>query len=88
MAKFSDKRMGKEVGNAMVYAQPHTMKGKAVGIEPNPGKMPNRSKADTVNMSVGNISKAAGEEKIKTDGIKMRGTGAATKGTMARGPMA
>ena len=88
MAKFSDKRMGKEVGNAMVYAEPHTMKGKAVGVEPNPGKMPNRSKADTVNMSVGNISKAAGDEQVKTDGIKMRGTGAATKGLMSRGPMA
>ena len=88
MAKFSDKRMGKEVGNAMVYAKPHTMKGKAVGIEPNPGKMPNRSKADTVNMSVGNISKAAGDEQVKTDGIKMRGTGAAAKGLMSRGPMA
>jgi hypothetical protein len=88
MAKFSDKRMGKEVGNAMVYAKPHTMKGKAVGIEPNPGKMPNRSKADTVNMSIGAISKAAGDEQIKTDGIKMRGTGAATKGLMSRGPMA
>ena len=80
--------MGKEVGNAMVYAKPHTMKGKAVGIEPNPGKMPNRSKADTVNMSVGNISKAAGDEQVKTTGIKMRGTGAATKGLMSRGPMA
>ena len=88
MAKFSDKRMGKEVGNAMVYAKPHTMTGKAVDIEPNPGKMPNRSKADTVNMSVGNISKAAGDEQVKTDGIKMRGTGAATKGLMSRGPMA
>ena len=88
MAKFSDKRMGKEVGNAAVYAQPHTMSGKAVGIEPNPGKMPNRSKADTVNMSVGNISKAAGEEQVKTTSIKIRGTGAATKGLMARGPMA
>jgi hypothetical protein len=88
MAKFSDKRMGKEVGNAAVYAKPHTMSGKAVGIEPNPGKMPNRSKADTVNMSIGNISKSAGDEKIKTDGIKIRGTGAATKGLMARGPMA
>ena len=88
MAKFSDKRMGKEVGNAAVYAQPHTMKGKAVGIEPNPGKMPNRSKADTVNMSIGAISKAAGDEQVKTDGIKMRGTGAATKGLMSRGPMA
>ena len=88
MAKFSDKRMGKEVGNAAVYAKPHTMTGKAVGIEPNPGKMPNRSKADTVNMSVGNISKAAGDEQVKTSGIKVRGTGAATKGLMARGPMA
>ena len=88
MAKFSDKRMGKEVGNAAVYAKPHTMSGKAVGIEPNPGKMPNRSKADTVNMSIGNISKAAGDEQVKTTGIKIRGTGAATKGLMARGPMA
>ena len=25
---------------------------------------------------------------VKTSGIKIRGTGAATKGTMARGPMA
>jgi hypothetical protein len=88
MAKFSDKRMGKEVGNAAVYAKPHTMTGKAVGIEPNPGKMPNRSKADTVNMSIGAISKAAGDEQVKTTGIKMRGTGAATKGLMSRGPMA
>jgi hypothetical protein len=88
MAKFSDKRMGKEVGNAAVYAAPHTMKGKAVGIEPNPGKLPNRSEAQTVNMSVGNVSKAAGNQPVKTDGIKVRGTGAATKGLMARGPMA
>ena len=87
MAKFSDKRMGKEVGNAAVYAAPHDMKGKAVGIEPNPGKLPNRSKADTVNMSVGNISKVAGEQQVKTSGIKMRGTGAATKGVISRGPM-
>jgi hypothetical protein len=88
MAKFSNKRMGKEVGNAAVYAAPHNMSGKAVGIQSNPGKEPNRSKADTVDMSIGNISKSAGDEKIKTDGIKMRGTGAATRGVMARGPMA
>ena len=25
---------------------------------------------------------------VKTSGVKMRGTGAATKGTMSRGPMA
>jgi hypothetical protein len=64
------------------------MKVKAVGIEPNPGKLPNRSEAQTVNMSVGNVSKAAGNQPVKTDGIKMRGTGAATKGLMSRGPMA
>ena len=88
MAKFSKKQNGKEVGGASVYAQPHTMSGKAVGVEPNPGKLPNRSKADTVNMSVGRISKATGDEQVKTSGIKVRGTGAATKGLMARGPMA
>ena len=88
MAKFSMKRDGKEVGGASVYAEPHTMDGKAVGIESNPGKEPNRSKADTVNISVGNISKNAGDKQVKTDGIKVRGTGAATKGLMARGPMA
>ena len=54
----------------------------------NPGSPPNRSKADTVNMSVGNISKAAGNETTKTSGIVTRGNGAATKGITARGPMA
>jgi len=48
----------------------------------------NMSKADTLDMSVGNVSKSAGNEKVKTTGIKMRGTGAATKGLMSRGPMA
>ena len=86
--KFSDKRMGKEVGNASVYAQPHTMTGKAVSAEVNPGKLPNRSDLNNFDMTVGNVSKSAGNEPVKTDGIKIRGTGAATKGTMARGPMA
>ena len=49
---------------------------------------PNRSKLDTYDVSLGNISKSAGEEPTKTSGIKIRGTGAATKGVMARGPMA
>jgi hypothetical protein len=88
MAKFSKKVMGKEVGAAQVYAKPHTMSGKAVKAEANPGSGPNRSSANSVDMSVGNISRSAGDEKIKTSGIKVRGTGAATKGLMARGPMA
>ena len=64
------------------------MSGKAVGIAENPGKAPNRSKLDTYDVSVGAISKSAGDEQTKTSGIKIRGTGAATKGVMARGPMA
>jgi hypothetical protein len=88
MATFSKKLMGKEVGDASVYAEPHTMSGKVVRVEPNPGKEPNRSKLDTYDVSIGGVSKSAGDEKIKTSGIKVRGTGAATKGLMARGPMA
>jgi hypothetical protein len=87
MAKFSKKVMGKEVGDASVYAKPHTMDGKPMRISENPGSGPDRSRADTVNMSVGNISKSNGGA-TKTSGIKMRGTGAATKGVMSRGPMA
>jgi len=48
----------------------------------------NRSKADTLDMSIGGISKSAGNVPVKDSGIKIRGTGAATKGVMARGPMA
>lgn len=86
MAKYSMKKGGKEVGPASVYAEPHTMTGKKVKAETNPGKGPDHSKLDTVNMTVGNISKS--EPGVKTSGIKIRGTGAATKGLMARGPMA
>jgi hypothetical protein len=92
MAKFSMKQKGKEVGPAEVYAQPHDMSGKKLsnlGVEyatdPNtmradestPGGMPARR------VSVGNITNGP-----KTSGIKIRGTGAATKGVMSRGPMA
>ena len=73
---------------AAAYAKPHTMSGKTVNLEENPGKGPNRSKLDSMDVSIGRISKSAGNETTKTDGIKIRGTGAATKGVMARGPMA
>jgi hypothetical protein len=87
MAKFSKKLMGKEVGDAAVYATPHTMTGKVVKASENPGSGPDHSDANTVNMSVGNISRRA-QPATKTTGIKMRGAGAATKGVMSRGPMA
>ena len=83
MAKFSQKMMGKEVGPASVYAEPHTMKGGPVTEQ-----RANRSDAKTVNMSVGNIKKDPEGQPVKTSGIKMRGAGASTKGVMCRGPMA
>ena len=87
------KQGGKEVGPASVYAEPHTMDGKKMtkapqGFGTNPGFPPNRSKLDTADVSVGSFSKSAGDEPIKTTGIKMRGAGCATKGVMSRGPMA
>ena len=88
MATFSKKVMGKEVGDAATYAKPHTMTGNEVIDSSNPGKEPNHSKLDTLNVSVGNRSKSAGDQPTKTSGIKMRGTGCATKGVMSRGPMA
>lgn len=86
MAKFSKKVMGKEVGGAEVYAQPHTMTGGKVKLGNGYDSEP--TKADRVNMSVGNIDREGYDAGAKTSGIKIRGTGAATKGTMARGPMA
>ena len=87
MATFSKKMMGKEVGDAKVYAKPHTMSGKVVTASPNPGSGPDHSDANTVNMSVGNINRRP-QPAAKTTGIKMRGAGAATIGFMSRGPMA
>jgi hypothetical protein len=85
MAKFTQKQSGKEVGQAAVYAQPHKMNGTAVGAD-DYGKMPTMpTKKDWVplaGVSIGN------NDTVKTDGIKIRGTGCAIKGLMARGPMA
>jgi hypothetical protein len=87
MATFSKKIMGKEVGSAEVYAQPHTMAGGKVELGNGySGAKPTR--ADTVEMSVGNVNRNGYNPDVKTTGIKIRGTGAATKGVMARGPMA
>lgn len=77
---------GKEVGQAPVYAEPHTMTGAKVVASPNPGKeMPCNMPKDwqpTHGVAMNPNSQ------VKTTGIKMRGAGAATKGVMCRGPMA
>jgi hypothetical protein len=97
VAKFSKKVMGKEVGDAKVYAMPHTMKGKTMNTKdaklsvsrpPDPNSLAaNKMKPGgqpSPRVSAGD----PGADDVKTTGIKIRGTGAATKGVMARGPMA
>ena len=95
MAKFSQKVMGKEVGDAKVYAEPHTMDGKnmksneSIGyktdpnsmsaIESTPGGMPARR------VSTGNPDS---KQINKNGAMKQRGSGCATKGFTSRGPMA
>jgi len=85
MAKFSRKVMGKEVGSAAVYAAPHTMSGKS-GTDRAPRKSGGEC-MNEMNISVGGISKKIPADNA-SEGIKVRGTGVATKGLMARGPMA
>ena len=72
---------------AAAYAKPHTMSGKAVTVEANPGKGKDMGMLKNARASVGNIT-CCEQPGVKTSGIKVRGTGAATKGVMARGPMA
>lgn len=87
MAKYSMKKGGKEVGPASTYAEPHTMAGKKIKVEANPGSGPDHRNTDTLRMSVGAYTNRENNA-VKTSGVKMRGAGAATKGTMSRGPMA
>jgi hypothetical protein len=84
---YSMKKGGKEVGQAKVYAPPHTMTGKKVTAVQNPGKPSSMSSLDTMNLGVGFVTDTK-DKGPKTTGIKIRGTGCATKGVMARGPMA
>jgi hypothetical protein len=91
MAKFSQKVMGKEVGDAKVYAEPHTMDGKAMKNSTAKLVDPNSVSSDstTVGMPAKRVSMGnPAADNIKTTGIKQRGSGAATKGFTSRGPMA
>jgi hypothetical protein len=87
MAKYSMKRGGKEIGYAEVYAEPHTMSGKKITTAKDAVVKPGNG-MDKVNMSVAGISKGNFDPINKHGEMKIRGTGAATKGTKARGPMA
>jgi hypothetical protein len=92
MAKFSQKQGGKEVGQAPVYAAPHTMQGKAVGMDIGYKTDPNSMSAveSMPGMPARRVSggNPANTQINRNGETKIRGTGAATKGLMARGPMA
>jgi len=85
---YSMKKGGKEVGDAKVYAEPHTMDGKKMDAKimkeavTKPG-----NGIDKVNMSVAGFSKGNYAPDNKYGKIQMRGTGAATKGKMSSGKM-
>ena len=81
MAKINNKP-------ASAYAKPHTMSGKTVSVKSVEAgvESPKKYMKETP-VSVAN-TRSQDYKGTKTDGIKIRGTGAATKGVMARGPMA
>ena len=88
MAKYSKKVMGKEVGDAKVYAPPHTMKGKTISAKGLASKgMTGAQDMATMNISVDGINKTDGKGVNKYGKIEMRGAGAATKGRMSSGKM-
>ena len=84
---YSMKKGGKEIGPASVYAEPHTMDGKKMKSAKDAVTKPGNG-VDKINMSVGGYSKGNFDGINKNGEMKIRGTGAATKGTKARGPMA
>jgi hypothetical protein len=87
MAKYSMKKNGKEVGDAKVYAEPHTMSGKKITTAKS-AVTKSGNGVDQINMSVGGYTKKNDRPINKNGEMKQRGSGAATKGFTSRGPMA
>lgn len=87
MAKYSMKKNGKEVGSASVYAEPHTMSGKAITTAKD-AVTKTGNWVNEVNISLGAGSKGNYAPENKNGEITMRGHGAAIKGIKSRGPMA
>jgi hypothetical protein len=90
---FSKKMMGKEVGDASVYAKPHTMNGK-VNASVTTGEIPEAPYNITKTVRDADLKDPVpngvsfGMSRTKTEGVVTRGNGCATKGLKARGPMA
>lgn len=87
MAKYSAKMMGKEVGDAGVYAEPHTMSGKKTDVTTYQTQKTGAECITELNISVGGISKG-NYSPVNPYGVGvMRGGGAATKGLKISGKM-
>jgi hypothetical protein len=87
MAKFSKKVGGKEVGQADVYAAPHTMTGKQTNVDTYSGSVSGAKEMEQMNVGVGMVSKG-NYKPINQYGVGvMRGGGAATKGLKISGKM-
>lgn len=87
MAKYSMKVKGKEVGQAGVYAEPHTMSGQKTDVPSYSNYTPGKNIVNELNVSVAGISKG-NYKPINPYGVgEMRGYGAATKGRKISGKM-
>jgi hypothetical protein len=87
MAKFSNKVGGKEVGQADVYAAPHTMTGKQTNVDTYSNRISGAKEMDEMNVGAGLVSKG-NYKPINQYGVGvMRGYGAATKGRKISGKM-
>ena len=85
MAKFNE--------SAEKYAKPHTMSGGNVNVKEaiSVSKDPNTMAAKDIKPGKPAMRVSMGDpgaDDVKRDGIETRGNGAATKGRIARGPMA
>ena len=78
--------MGKEVGDAEVYAAPHTMDGKVMTTAKD-SVTKSGNGLDKTNISVAGISKGNYPPENRYGKMEMRGAGAATKGRMSSGKM-
>ena len=84
---------GKTNGSGADYAPPHKMSGERISPKTDSfvTKDPNRLLASQQNSKSGTLRVSMGDpgaDDVKTDVQKMRGSGAAERGFMSRGPMA
>ena len=87
MAKYSMKVKGKEVGQADVYAEPHTMSGQKTDVNTYSTYKTGKDCMNELNISAGGISKGNYAPVNPYGTGEMRGYGAATKGRKISGKM-